>query len=232
MKKFKKGKITMTIIIGIMCFILVYVMFMQFRVVNETDVTSLRTKRESELREELDNWQSRYEDTSNQLEQAKANLDEYKNKIDDSQSASELLDKELQEAELNLGKTDVKGAGVVITLEDGDVAVDAEDLIKLMNELKRAEAEAISVNDQRVTNLTEFADVDSYIVVNGTRLSSPFTIQVIGNQKYLESGLTAKGGYVDSQISDGKRVSLAENNDITILKYDGEFEIIDSIKIK
>ena len=232
MKKFKKGKITMTIIIGIMCFILVYVMFTQFRVVNETDVTSLRTKRESELREELDNWQSRYEDTSNQLEQAKANLDEYKNKIDDSQSASELLDKELQEAELNLGKTDVKGTGVVITLEDGDVAVDAEDLIKLMNELKRAEAEAISVNDQRVTNLTEFADVDSYIVVNGTRLSSPFTIQVIGNQKYLESGLTAKGGYVDSQISDGKRVSLAENNDITILKYDGEFEISDSIKIK
>ena len=158
MKKFKKGKITMTIIIGIMCFILVYVMFMQFRVVNETDVTSLRTKRESELREELDNWQSRYEDTSNQLEQAKANLDEYKNKIDDSQSASELLDKELQEAELNLGKTDVKGAGVVITLEDGDVAVDAEDLIKLMNELKRAEAEAISVNDQRVTNLITMLD--------------------------------------------------------------------------
>lgn len=232
MRKFKKGKITMTIIIGIMCFILVYVMFMQFRVVNETDVTSLKTKRESELREELESWQSKYEDTTNQLEQAKTNLDEYKNKIDDSQSASELLDKELKQAELNLGKTDVKGAGIVINIEDGDVAVDAEDLIKLMNELKRAEAEAISVNNQRVTNLTEFADVDSYIVVNGTRLSSPFTIQVIGNQKYLESGLTAKGGYVDSQISDGKKVSLAENNDITILKYSGEFEIDDGIKIK
>ena len=160
----------MTIIIGIMCFILLYVMFMQFRVVNETDITSLRTKRDSELREELETWQSRYEDTSNQLEQAKANLDEYKNKIDDSQAAAELLDKELKQAELNLGKTDVKGAGVVITLEDADVEVDAEDLIKLMNELKRAEAEAISVNGQRITNLTEFADVDSYVVVNGTRL--------------------------------------------------------------
>ena len=231
MKKLKKGKITMTIIIGIMCFILVYVMFMQFRVVNETDVTSLRTKRESELREELDNWQSRYEDTSNQLEQAKANLDEYKNKIDDSQSASELLDKELQEAELNLGKTDVKGAGVVITLEDGDVAVDAEDLIKLMNKLKRAKAEAISVNGQRVTNLTEFADVDSYIVVNGTRLSSPYTIQVIGNQKYLESGITAKGGFSDDMTSNGKNISITEDNDIKILKYDGDFEIDDGITI-
>lgn len=231
-KNIKKGKITMTIIIGIMCFILLYVMFMQFRVVNETDITSLRTKRDSELREELETWQSRYEDTSNQLEQAKANLDEYKNKIDDSQAAAELLDKELKQAELNLGKTDVKGAGVVITLEDADVEVDAEDLIKLMNELKRAEAEAISVNGQRITNLTEFADVDSYVVVNGTRLSSTFTIQVIGNQKYLESGLTAKGGYVDTQISEGKKVSLAENNDITITKYDGNFEISEDIKIK
>ena len=63
-KNIKKGKITMTIIIGIMCFILLYVMFMQFRVVNETDITSLRTKRDSELREELETWQSRYEDTS------------------------------------------------------------------------------------------------------------------------------------------------------------------------
>ena len=231
-KNIKKGKITMTIIIGIMCFILLYVMFMQFKIVNETDITSLRTKRDSELREELETWQSRYEDTSNQLEQAKANLDEYKNKIDDSQAAAELLDKELKQAELNLGKTDVKGAGVVITLEDADVEVDAEDLIKLMNELKRAEAEAISVNGQRITNLTEFADVDSYVVVNGTRLSSPFTIQVIGNQKYLESGLTAKGGYVDTQISEGKKVSLAENNDITITKYDGNFEISEDIKIK
>lgn len=98
----------MTVIIGIMCFILVYIMFMQFKVVNQTDITSLTTKRESELREELDSWQSKYEDTANQLEQAKTNLEEYKNKIDDTQAASELLDKELQQADLYLGKTDVE----------------------------------------------------------------------------------------------------------------------------
>ena len=44
----------MTIIIGIVCFILAFVMFMQFKVVNETDITSLTTKREGELREELE----------------------------------------------------------------------------------------------------------------------------------------------------------------------------------
>ena len=231
MKEIKKGKITMTVIIGIMCFILVYVMFMQFKVVSETDITYITTKRESELREELSTWQSRYEDTANQLEQARTNLEEYKNKIDDTQASSELLDKELQQAELYLGKTDVEGAGIIINLSDGSSSIIAEDLISLMNELKTAEAEAISVNGQRVTNLTEFADVDSYIVVNGTRLSSPYTIQVIGNQKYLESGITAKGGFSDDMTSNGKNISITEDNDIKILKYDGDFEIDDGITI-
>lgn len=231
MKEIKKGKITMTVIIGIMCFILVYVMFMQFKVVSETDITSLTTKRESELREELSTWQSRYEDIANQLEQARTNLEEYKNKIDDTQASSELLDKELQQAELYLGKTDVEGAGIIINLSDGSSSIIAEDLISLMNELKTAEAEAISVNGQRVTNLTEFADVDSYIVVNGTRLSSPYTIQVIGNQKYLESGITAKGGFSDDMTSNEKNISITEDNDIKILKYDGDFEIDDGITI-
>ena len=81
---------------------------MQFKVVNQTDITSLTTKRDGELRQELESWQSRYEDTSNQLEQAKANLEEYKNKINDTQASSELLDKELQQADLYLGKTDVE----------------------------------------------------------------------------------------------------------------------------
>lgn len=221
----------MTVIIGIMCFILVYVMFMQFKVVSQTDVTSLTTKRESELREELESWQSKYEDTENQLSQAQANLDEYKNKINDTQASSELLDKELKQAELYLGKTDVEGQGIIIELSDGSSNIVADDLINLMNELRTAEAEAISVNGQRVTNLTEFADVDSYIVVNGTRLSSPYTIQVIGNQKYLESGITAKGGFSDDMTSKGKNISITENNDIKILKYDKDFEVNNDISI-
>lgn len=230
-KDLKKGKITMTIIIGIMCFILVYVMFMQFKVVNETDITSLTTKREEELREELTSWQNKYEETSNQLIQARTNLDEYKNKINDTQASSELVDKELKQAELYLGKTDVEGQGIIIELSDGTSNIVADDLISLMNELKTAEAEAISVNGQRITNLTEFADVDSYIIVNGTRLSSPYTIQVIGNQKYLESGITAKGGFSDKMTSNGKNISLTENNNIKILKYSGNFEISEDINI-
>ena len=39
---------------------------MQFKIVNEIDIASIETMRESELRTELANWKSKYEETEKQ----------------------------------------------------------------------------------------------------------------------------------------------------------------------
>ena len=57
-----KGKMIMIITIGIMCVILTTVMFMQFKVVEETDITSIETMREAELRTEIASWKTKYEE--------------------------------------------------------------------------------------------------------------------------------------------------------------------------
>lgn len=59
----------MTITIGIACFALVMVMTMQFKIVNETDITSIENMRETELRTELANWKQKYEETNTQYEE-------------------------------------------------------------------------------------------------------------------------------------------------------------------
>ena len=58
----------MTITIGIMCFILSLVLFMQFRSVREADITNIKLKREDELQEDLADWKEKYEDTVAKLE--------------------------------------------------------------------------------------------------------------------------------------------------------------------
>ena len=60
----KKGKGIMTITIGLICFVLAYVMFMQFKVVEETNITQIETMRESELTEKLASWKEKYEESS------------------------------------------------------------------------------------------------------------------------------------------------------------------------
>lgn len=224
-KKIEKGKIVVTITIGIMCFILTYVMLIQFRTIEQTDITSIETMREEELRTQMASWKSKYEETQTQLEETQTKIEEYKEKEANSQNAAEILEKELVQSNILVGKTDVEGEGIEITLKDGEYAVTATDLIRLVNELRLAEAEAICINEERVINLTDIVDVSSFVVVNGQRLSSPFIIRAIGNQKYLESGLTAKGGFLDMMEDEGKNMSIHALNNVEVPKYKGEIKL-------
>ena len=114
--KLKKGKITVVITIAIACFALATVMFMQFKVVNETDITSIETMREEELRTELANWKEKYKEADEQYQEKTAKLQEYKEKEESDTETSQLVQKELEQTNMYLGKTDVIGEGITIKL--------------------------------------------------------------------------------------------------------------------
>ena len=101
------------------------------------------------------------------------------------------------------------------------------DLLTLLNELKLAGAEAISINDQRIVYNSYVADINNkFISVNGPpRIVSPYVVKAIGNPTYLESGLSKKQyGYIDSKLLEGKDVSLERADNISISKYNGELK--------
>ena len=79
MKKFKfRADITaVTVVVFIVCIVLVSVMLMQFRTVEQTDITAIETMRESELRTLLSEWKARYEEVSKQLDDTNDRIDEY-----------------------------------------------------------------------------------------------------------------------------------------------------------
>ena len=80
----KKGKITVSITIVIACLVLTFVMFMQFKIVNQTDITSIENMRKSELKTELANWKSKYDEVEQQYNEISTKINEYKtnNKTD------------------------------------------------------------------------------------------------------------------------------------------------------
>ena len=223
-----KEKLTMIITIGIMFALLLYVMFVQFKTVEETDITEIENMREAELRTETANWKTKYEETNKKYEEVLQTIKEYETKTENNQEASELLEKELKEANMLLGKTDVQGNGIVITLSDNrQQKIEIYDILQLVNELNLAGAEAISINDERIITTTDLKEVNSmYIVINGQRISSPYVIKAIGNQTYLESGLTKKDyGYIDRVIKAyDKTATVERQNNIKILKYSGEMK--------
>ena len=227
----KKGKITMTITIGIACFALVLVMFMQFKIVNETDITSIENMRETELRTELANWKTRYDETNAQYEETQKMIDEYNKTKESNDETEKLVNEELATVNMNLGKTDVEGQGIEIILRETTneeiTQINADDLLVIVNALKLAGAEAISINDERIINMTDIVNInantdDLFVRINGQRILAPYVIKAIGNQAYLESALIGNGGYVDELRTIGHDVTIERNNKVTILKYNDE----------
>ena len=233
-KSIKKGKVTMTITIGIACFVLILVMFMQFKIVNQTDITSIENMRETELRTELANWKAKYEETNQKYEETEAKIEEYKQNKQSNEETEKLVDTELEQVNILLGKTDVEGPGIEVTLRETDnqeiSKINADDLLVSVNALKLAGAEAISINDERIINMSDIVNINTsnaynlFIKVNGQRILAPYVIKAIGNQTYLESGLIGNGGYVDELKKQGHDVSIEKINKIKIVKYKDEIK--------
>ena len=218
----KKGQVTITITIGLMILILTAVIFVQFKTINQTDITSLENMREDELRTEINNYKQKIEEIAKEIEDTDGKIAEYEKVINTDKEASELLGAELEQQNNILGKNDVKGSGVIVTLTDTRAQkISGEDLRALLNELKLAGAEAISINGQRIVYDSYIVDIGStYISVNGERIVSPYEVKAIGNTTYLESGLSKKQyGYIDTKLEEGKDVVLVRKDNITINKY-------------
>lgn len=226
----KKGKITMVITIGIACFALVLVMSMQFKIVNETDITSIENMREAELRTELANWKSKYEETNQKYEETELKIEEYKTTSQSNEETEKLMEEELEQVNMSLGKTDLQGEGIEVTLrekENEEIArINADDLLVIVNSLKMAGAEAISINEERIINMTDIVDInETFIKVNGKRILAPYIIKAIGNSSHLESALTGNGGHLDEMKKIGQDVSIQKFNKVKILKYNDEIKI-------
>lgn len=225
----RKEKIVMSVTIGAVCILLVAVMFAQFRTIEETDITGIETAREEELRTMISSWKAKYEETAQKVEETNQKIKEYQEKAASAEETGTLLDEELLQTNMLVGKTDVTGEGVIIILEDNEnKQIEDTDLLSLINELKLAGAEAISINDKRIVNMTEIVMVNDTILVNEERVTSPYTVKAIGDQTYLSSALSLKNsGYIDKYTSLGKTINMTLEKNIKILAYNSNNNLME-----
>ena len=225
MKKLDKDQIIMSIIIGLVCIVLICIVSIQFKTIEETDITAIENMKEDELRTTLSEWKTKYEEVETKLQDTNKKINEYSDKIKNNEKVSELISDELDESNMAVGKTDVYGEGVIVTLNDDEKDIVAWDLIDLVNELKYAGAEAISINDIRIINTTDIFDLRSYtyLTVGQQRLQPPYVVKAIGNPDYLSSILNLKdSGFVDRYKNSGKSVKMETSKKVQIKKYNGE----------
>lgn len=230
MRLFFKNKqaLTIGIMIGVIAIILTSTICIQVKSVEEYKKSDIESLRDDEVKAQMSLYKARYEEAKTQYEENQNKIQEYKNTENEKEKSAELIDKELEQTNILLGLTEVKGEGVVITLKDTNtVTYLASDIRNLMNELKYAGAEAISINGNRIINLTDIVEItDGYIIIYGnTRISSPYTIKAIGDTTYLSSTLNTKNtGFVDLMKSYGLDITVESSKNITVEPYTRKIE--------
>lgn len=222
------------ILLGAMCFVLTVGICVQMKTVNNSASRVGRTYAENELRNNVLKWKEKYDLAYEKLETKEAKLDKIRESVSTSDKTSESVKIELEKNNAALGFTEVVGQGITITLIDGEVTstkldvssylVHYSDLIEVINALKNAGAEAISVNDERITNTTAITCAGNIIKINNEKLGVPFVINAIGLPEKLYGAVTMLGGYIDKLKEDGVSVKVEKQNSITIPKYNGIYK--------
>lgn len=159
-------------------------------------------------------------------------LREKLNNVRKNDQAMADLQEELQKANMAAGLTPLEGAGIILTINDiprnlqpdedpNNLLVHDTDLQTLVNDLKASGAEAISINDQRITAMSEIRCASTLILVNTRRVGPPFVIKAIGNPDMLESGMTIKGGWLNIMKQWGYQIHMQKSEKVQIPAYTG-----------
>lgn len=228
----KKNSVVTYVSIGIALFFLSVMLVAQMKTISNTEEV-LQGKREAQLSDELVNLQRNYTELKEKYEENQKVVEEYQNSSSTNNNLIASMKNQIDYLSLMSGTTDVKGEGVIITLSDGetptntstrtDTLVHDSDVLTVVNELKAAGAEAISVNDQRIIATSAIRCVGPVIQVNYQKVAAPFEIKAIGNAQYLESAMNIKNGVVDMLKELGVGVSVSRGKEVKIAKYEGTF---------
>ena len=181
----------------------------------------------------LETLQSLYNDVveerdglTEQVGQLQNELELYRQQAASGDEGSEALKTELEQMEITAGLTDVEGPGVTVVLEDStqaNVTGDEADYLihSVINELRSAGAEAISLNGERILATSEVRCTGAVVTVNGRRYAAPYVIFAIGDPDTLYSALTMRNGVVDILSQWGITVRVTASDQLLIPAYSG-----------
>lgn len=209
----------MLIIVGL---VLGIMLALQFRVTKEIQHTE-SVQRVTELSAQVNQMKKERDTLQVEIDTLRKNLDRAT-----SGPLIDELKEELEKAKVLAGVSELTGPGVEVTLNDSNISIRPgenpdlyvlhdEDVLRVLNEIKAAGAEAVSINGQRLLATTEVRCTGPTIVLNKNyRLAPPYVIKAIGNSDTLESSLKMKGGVAETLQFWGIQVSVKKLTQVIV----------------
>jgi len=207
--------------IALVCMVLGFMLAVQFRTTQDSK-SSVSYQRVEELSQRLLQTEKERDGLLTEVNRLKTT------------SGQEAQSQELADLKMGAGVVPAEGQGVTITIDDSKTKSKAgenpnlylihdDDLLKVINELKAAGAEAISINEQRLIATSEIRCAGPTLSVNNIRSAPPYEIKAIGDAKNLENALKMRGGVVETLQVWGIQINVKPDVNVHVPAYKSTF---------
>ena len=200
------------------------------------------TQERSPLVETALSLQGQQNDLKDRIVALRASIQAIEQEGSGSAAALRDLNTRLQEARIAAGLIPLTGTGIVLKIEDSsqptppdgnaaDYLAGAADLRTVVALLWQSGAEAVAINDERITTSTAIIDIGGSVLVNAAYLAGPYQIAAIG-PKDLFTRLSGTPGWVEfvrtRRGSFGIGISWAEPDVVDVPAFAGTVTLRES----
>ena len=224
-----------SIAIGFVCMLLGFLLTMQLKsVAINSRATESERMRMDTLQGLLNDEKVKNELLAESAASYRKEIERFEDEAASTGGIEAALTERLRTAETLAGLTDVSGPGVTVTMYDsaaeGADGVSAKyiihdgDILSVVNELRDAGAEALSLNGERLTATSEIRCTGATVSVNNNRYSEPFLIRAIGDPDTLEGALRLRGGVLDVLSQWGITAEVKRSDNILIGARGGQVQ--------
>ncbi len=215
MKRLQQGSWS----IACVCMVLGFMLAVQFRTTQDRK-ESVPYQRVEELSARLIQSEQEREALRKELEQIRA---------------EQPGEKQTEDLRMRAGLTPMEGEGIIIRMDDSTLKSKAgenpnlyvihdDDLLRVINELRAAGAEAVSINGQRLISTSEIRCAGPTLSVNNVRSSAPFEIRAIGEKKSLENAIKMRGGVAETLKVWGIQITTETSDKVSVPAYQGSLK--------
>lgn len=140
------------------------------------------------------------------------------------------MSREWEIIKLHTGLVGVEGPGITVTLDDAPARepdmpsswfiIHDHDIRTILNDLKKAGAQAIAINGERVVPMSEQICAGPTILINGNRYPVPYVIEAIGDPNALYEAMDIS--YKVAELREFNiQVDIKKAESIRISKFSG-----------
>ncbi len=221
-KRFYKKNLNLTLFVFLFALLSVF----GLRIINQ-DFFYVSVEHVYEYKDKITEEELYIGDLKKKIERTRKEIEEHRNHKFSGKEKKLKYKKEIEKYKELAGFSALEGEGVIIIVDDGirelvdeenplNLIVHDVDVRTLVNELRNAGAEAISINDNRIImGISEVVCNGPTIRINGIQQSRPYVIKAIGDKYTLAKKLLDHDSY-----------------GVNLMKYGIQYELITSSKVE